>query len=50
MVGSGGICKQRAASLLQVLLNPMLTHGKEGTGDCHLVINEWGGAWVVPSR
>jgi hypothetical protein len=33
---------ERAASLLQVLLKPTLTYGKEKPGDSHPIINEWG--------
>jgi hypothetical protein len=36
------------ASLFQVLLKLMLTYGREEPGDSHPIINEWGGAWVVP--
>jgi hypothetical protein len=32
------------ASLLQMLLKPILTYGKEEPGDSCPIINEWGGA------
>jgi hypothetical protein len=49
--GNGGIrwkWKQRAClSLFQVLLKLTVTYGQEEPADSQL-INEWGGAWVVP--
>jgi hypothetical protein len=32
----------------QVLLKPTITYGKGEPRDSHPIINEWGGAWVVP--
>jgi hypothetical protein len=41
---------REGASALQMLLKPMLTHGKGKTGAAHPVINEWGGEGAVPSQ
>jgi hypothetical protein len=40
---------ERVSFSLWMLLKPMLTIGREEPGDSQLpIINEWGGAWVIP--
>jgi hypothetical protein len=41
---------RECASALQVLLKPRITHVKGEPGDSQPIINEWGGAWVIPCQ
>jgi hypothetical protein len=44
-------CRWREPTFLfQVLLKPILLHGRAGPGGSHPIMNEWVGTWAVPSQ
>jgi hypothetical protein len=50
-VGADTVCWQtERAFLFQVPLKPTLPYKRAEPGGSHLVMNEWGGAWMVPSQ
>jgi hypothetical protein len=50
-VDVGGVRWQSEHTFLfQVPLKPTLPHGRADPGGSHPIMNEWGGAWAVPSQ